>query len=269
MRQLPPSRCGVLAFFGLTFAFSWSFWLPLTTIDSDFSILGYLALGVGAAGPSLAGVICTAWSSGRTGLHDLFKSIFHLRTPVHWYVLASTLPIIIALAAMAIHRVSTGLDTSFYPNAALVALVPVWLILGLATGPIQEELGWRGYALPRLLDRLSSLQASLLLGTVWAIWHLPLYAIKSEKLERAPLIIFLISVVALAVHYTWLWKKTSQNLFIALIFHSSINIAAFLLLSNGEDRSPFIVATGLTVILAVFVGIDLKRGDAHANGRQH
>ena len=133
---------------------------------------------------------------------------------------------------------------------------------------MQEELGWRGYALPRLLNRWSGVQASLLLGTVWATWHLPLYAIGGEDAERAPLAIFMVSVVALAVLYTWLWRETSGSLLIVLVFHSATNAAASLLLTDaGDDHGPLMIATVLTVALSFAAGIALKRGGTRAGRR--
>lgn len=122
---------------------------------------------------------------------------------------------------------------------------------GLFIGPLQEELGWRGFALPRLLDRWSSRRASLVLGVAWACWHLPLYAIDAGGQERAPLAAFLISVVAMSVLYTWFWAATSGSLLIALLLHSATNTAAVVLLKDARsDFGPVIVATVLTVVLA-------------------
>ncbi len=141
-----------------------------------------------------------------------------------------------------------------------ILLVPVALMAGLFIGPLQEELGWRGFALPRLLDRWSSLRASLVLGVAWACWHLPLYAMDAGDQERVPLAVFLISVVSLSVLYTWFWVATGGSLLIALFLHSATNTAAVVLLKDARsDFGPVIVATLATGVLAAVAAQHLAR----------
>jgi membrane protease YdiL (CAAX protease family) len=126
---------------------------------------------------------------------------------------------------------------------------------------LQEELGWRGYALPRLIDRWSSVSAALGLGVAWACWHLPLYALDAGDQERAPLAAFLISVVALSVVYTWFWTVTGGSLLVALLLHSSTNAAGVILLRDARsDFGPSILATCLIVSLALAAARHLRAG---------
>lgn len=98
-----------------------------------------------------------------------------------------------------------------------------------------------------------------MLGVAWACWHLPLYAIAAGGQERAPLAAFLISVVALSVLYTWFWTVTSGSLVVALLLHSSTNAAAVILLRDARsDFGPSILATFLTVSLAVAAARNLR-----------
>ena len=238
-------------FFLLAFAFSWSVWLPMAVLAGEPSALGNLAVGLAAAGPSVAGVVCTARDEGRRGVRRLFDSLFEWHVAAKWYLLSLGGPIAVALLAVAVHRFVVGGDVQFRLEMSTIALVPAALIAGLFIGSLQEELGWRGYALPRLIDCWGAVPASLVLGAAWACWHVPLYAIAAGGPERAPLAVFLISVVALSILYTWFWLSTGGSLLIALLLHSATNVAGVLLLRHARsDFGPLIIATGLTVALA-------------------
>ena len=247
-------------FFLLTFAFSWSLWVPIVVIGAEPSALLAIAVGVGAAGPSFAGLLCTARDEGWAGVRRVLRSLVDWRVGARWYALALGCPIAVALVAVAIHRLVVGNDAEFRVETSTILLVPIGLMGGLFIGPLQEELGWRGFALSRLLDRWSSLRASLVLGVAWACWHLPLYAMDAGGQERAPLAVFLASVVALSVLYTWFWVVTGGSLLIALLLHSATNTGAVVLLKDARsDFGPVIVATVLTVVLAAVAARHLGR----------
>ncbi len=247
-------------FYIWSYAFSWSIWLPAAAMDGEPSALRNLAVGVAAAGPSLAGVACTGIDEGWAGVRRLFRSLLQWRVAAKWYALSLAGPIAVALMAVGVHRLLVGDDAEFRLQATTILLVPVALVVTLFIGPLQEELGWRGYALPRLLRRRSSVRASLVLGVAWACWHLPLYAIDADGQERAPLALFLASVVALSIVYTWLWLSTGGSLLLALLLHSAINVAGVLLLRDaGSDFGPVAVATVFTIALAAVAARHLRQ----------
>jgi len=168
-----------------------------------------------------------------------------------WYVLSLGGPLVVALAAVALHRIVIGADAGFRLELSTVALIPPALIAGLLMGSLQEELGWRGFALPRLLRRWGRVRAALVLGVAWACWHVPLYAIEAGGQDRIPLPVFLVSVVGLSVLYTWFWVLSGGRLLVALLLHSATNVAGVLLLKDARsDFGPVIVATAFTIALA-------------------
>lgn len=249
-------------FFISVFAFSWSIWIPVAVASGTPGPLHDVAIGIGAAGPSLAGVACTARAEGRRGLRRLFGSLLSWRLGIRWYLLSLGGPIAVALVAVALHRVVAGGEVGFRLPANTILLVPPALVVGLLLGPLQEELGWRGFALPHLLERWTSVRASVVLGGVWAGWHLPLYALVGDAQPRPPLWLFLVSVVALSFIYTWFWTRTGGRLLVAVLLHSATNVAAVLLLRDaGSDFGPVVISTALTVLLAGAAAGDLRRGD--------
>lgn len=245
----------------LAYTLSWSVWVPVAFAGDDLSALHHLAIGIGAAGPSLAGVICTAKDEGRTGARVCSRRLVRWRLAARWYALCLVGPLAVALTAVALHRLVVGGDAKFHLEMATLVLTPPFLVVGLFIGPLQVELGLGGYALPRLIERWSSVRAALVLGVAWACWHLPLYAIAAGGQERAPLAAFLISVVALSVLYTWFWTATSGSLVVALLLHSSTNAAAVILLRDARSAfGPSILATFLTVSLALAAACQLRAG---------
>src|SRR5437016_5768189 len=127
-------------------------------------------------------------------------------------------------AAMALHVVLGGQP----PDAALligslpgvlITLVPVFLLFG----PLGEEFGWRGYALPRLQARSGALAASLLLGLAWAAWHAPLFFDPTSTYAHLPPLVFIARMMGLSVLFTWLINRTGGSLLFPLVAHTVIN----------------------------------------------
>ena len=133
-----------VVFFLVAFTFSWAMWLAVAAVAGELTLLHQLAVGVAAAGPSLAGVLCTARDEGRRGVRRLFASLLHWRMAARWYALSLGGPLVLALAAAALHRMAIGADARFRLEASTVALIFPALVAGLLIGSIQEELGWRG-----------------------------------------------------------------------------------------------------------------------------
>ena len=253
-RAVRPLRLYLL----LAFGWSWAIWIPIAVLVGDLSALHYALVAVGAAGPSLAGVLCTAREEGRPGVRRLVASVLAWRLPARWYALAVGGPLSVALLSVAIYQLAVGDDIFSELKATTVLLLPVALVAAVFAGSLQEELGWRGYALRRLLDRCSAITAALLVGVAWAPWHLPLYGMADGQ-ERMPLAIFLVSVVALSLIYTWLWLVTGGSLLIAVVLHSSTNVASVLLAAEAQaDLGPYVMAAAATVLLAALVGMRLK-----------
>ena len=256
-------------FFVLTFVFSWSIWAAVAAASGSLTVLHHVAIGVAAAGPSLAGLLCTARVEGRLGVRNLFDSLLRWRVAPRWYVLSLGGPIAVALAAVALHRLVGGDDAQFGLRGSTILLIPPALVVGLFLGPLQEELGWRGFALRRMLERWTSIRASIVLGGVWACWHLPLYVVLPGNEARAPLPAFVVAVVALSFVYTWFWVATNGSLLVAVLLHSATNTAGAVLLRDADsDFGPLVLATVLTVALAAAAAWRLSRADPAAKGRR-
>jgi membrane protease YdiL (CAAX protease family) len=217
----------LLMFFALAFALSWWPWPLLLLNPASVPLLPW--------GPLGAALIAAAVAGGRRGLRDLLRGAVRWRVGARWYAAALLLPAASTALAAALN-VLLGADA---PRAAdfgdwytfpLVLLVTLFL-----KGPLTEEVAWRGFALPRLLDRLPPAAASVLLGVVWASWHLPLLV--SDPSAQRPPLQFAVSTVAMSVLFTWLYLRTRGSVLLAALMHAMFNsLAPFVFpLFRGAD----------------------------------
>jgi membrane protease YdiL (CAAX protease family) len=116
------------------------------------------------------------------------------------------------------------------------AETPIWqkllilfFVFTLGFDGLGEEIGWRGFALPRLLEHRSPLLSSLILGALWAVWHFPFALTKGTFLSEVPLHWFFLNLLALSIVYTWIFINTKGSLLPALLFHAAGNVTSNLL----------------------------------------
>lgn len=216
------------AFFVLAYALSW--WpVPLGAFLPP--------------GPLFAALVDTAVVDGRSGLRGLRRRLLRWRVGWRWYAVALGLPLAVVLAAITLNL---GLGA---PASALDDLDP-WYVLVLVfavrlinplDGPLGEEPGWRGFALPRLQDGRSPLHASLILGLLVAGWHLPLVFLPGEEL--AP--VLLLATVAVTFVYTWIFNHTGGSVFMTLVAHAAegtITLGGLGFVAADESRVTWLYA---------------------------
>jgi uncharacterized protein len=196
-----------------------------------FGLLGRsaaLTVPVITFGPTVAALVMTAALQGRPGLTRLWARMRAWRVGSRWYGAALLL---IPLFYLVGTVVLPGALASYAPES-LVVLVITWIIVltlgGVIGGPLGEEPGWRGFALPRLQAQLGPLGGTLLLGFVWAGWHFPQFlmpewADQNGGLSVATLAIFVATVLSVAVILTWIFNHTGGSVLLAMVAHSSVN----------------------------------------------
>ncbi len=232
-------RHPLLAFFLLTFVFSWAVWMPLAAPGlSRFSISPRQAQMLGAFAPSLAALIVTAATGGVRALQALFGRLLIWRVGAAWYVAALLLPAGISLLTTALYTMFGG-DAPNYAEPPLAqAALPkalagwnVWLTLPpvffqhlLFGTSLSEELAWRGFALPRLQQRHSALAASAWIGVLWALWVLPLYWGYYSAQGGAPVALALLGILPGQVLATWLFNNAKGSLLVLLLFNTALKV---------------------------------------------
>ena len=164
------STNSLIWYFVLAFGFSWLFWLwPVLAsrgvLSLPISNMGWVLIG--AHGPLFASVVLTSRSGGWTAVRQLIRSGFDLRMKLGWWLAIILIPFALAGFAVWINVALNGyqLDTTLLSQPGMI--VPMFLFMFFLGGSFQEEFGWRGYALPRLLLTLNPLTAALVLGIIW------------------------------------------------------------------------------------------------------
>lgn len=226
-------------FFVAVFAWSWSFWIAVAGLGiSVQSTAGVVLELIGLAGPMFGGIVFTYLTQDRAGRRDYWaRMIDPRRIPPRWYAVIFLFAPALWAVAVLLERASGGglmlaqIARTLTPYVASpAAIIP--LVFGtLVYGPIPEEPGWRGYVLDRLQERRSALAASLILGAVWALYHLPLFYMKDsfhagQGAWSAWFWLFAAQVVASAVVFTWIFNNTRRSTLGAILFHFMLNLTA-------------------------------------------
>ncbi len=242
----------LLKFFSLTYAVTWAFWIAAAAFSGSASVgaltgIGQLLFLPGTIAPSLVALGLTARADGRAGTHALLRRIFESQVAARWYLFAIGYMVAIKLTVALAHRAITG----SWPRFGDVGW---YLIVGaiVISTPVQagEEIGWRGYALPRLAARLGYARSSVLLGLIWACWHLPLFFIPGTDTFGQSFPTWALGVIALSVAITWLYAHTKGSLLLVMLMHSAVNQTLGIVPSAvANAANPFALSPSLVAWL--------------------
>lgn len=246
----PPETRSLAAFFGLTFLLSWGLWIPMIFLGREIPVL---RMG-GTFGPLAAAMIVTMRKEGRTGVIGLLKPFGIWRVNILWYAFALFGTALTVFTALGLYQAGGGHRLVFNNPHQAYLVIPVLLYV-LFTSVLGEETGWRGFALPRLQQRLGLLRASLILGLIWGLWHIPLFRIAGNFHHHIPLGLFILQDVALAVVMTWIYNNTRGSLLLIHLFHAASNttlgVLPVLPMDTGGDLRPLFLTFGLLIVLAL------------------
>ena len=255
-----PSRTTTIAFplkfVLIAFAFTWAFWL-LATLEARglISSLPVPALFLGAFGPMVAAVVLTAQESGRAGLRSLLSRVVRWRVAPVWYAVAILGPFVLTLGTMALHVVFGGRPPDL---SAMIGVLPTVLALTvymLVQVGIGEEIGWRGYALPKLQTGYSALTSSVILGVIWALWHLPVFFNPATSYSNTPFLVFLVFLIPFAILYTWVFNSTGGSVLMAMILHAVTNASTGPLLRAIPEAATVFSNTGVYLVQAALLWV--------------
>ena len=249
----------LLWFFIMTYVITWGlvavyFLFPhsIGHIAGEMSVTNPVFI-LAVWGPTFAAMIVSWISSGRGSVIELLKSFIPARTGIIWYLLVIFL---IPVFGILIHLVTNtpfkihSMSTHEFLTLALVLII---------TGPLGEELGWRGFALPRLLRRHSAFIASLVVGIIWGVWHLPSFFTPGLPQAGLQIPLFLITAIAIAIICTWIYLHTGRRIFHCVLLHLSVNITAMFV---GLELKY------MTLMQVCFAGLLLLRYGWHLGAKE-
>ncbi|WP_255194978.1 type II CAAX endopeptidase family protein [Halorarius litoreus] len=244
---------GIAVFLALTFGFSWAVWLPAALEAQGVVGSAPTLPNVGAFGPTVAAFVLAAYAGGVGGAVRLAKRAVTLDYPKRWLLVAVGLPLVVVGSGLAV-AVATDTRPSF-PWAGNPGLLPLaYVFVFLLGGPVQEEFGWRGYLLDALQDRGGATVAGVVVGLVWALWHVPLFFIPSETIYyESSFVGFAVSITLLSVLMTWVYNNTGGSLLPMLLMHATWNWAQgmFPVLESDPGSLAFVLVQAALVVVVV------------------
>lgn len=257
---------GLIAYFVIAFTFTWSLHFAIRLLDVPFALdlsnPGMSLYLAGLGGPLLAAVVVSGLASGSKGIRSLLAAGLKWRFPLRWYLAAIlTLPGINLLNIAVFHN-RLPEDFAWFVVVPMLILGQVWVV-------IAEEYGWRGYALPRLQGIFGSLGATLILGPVWALWHLPMFFVEGspQYSDNVPLALTFYAVIIFffSLILTMLYNRTGGSVLACMLFHASLNIAAFTIRVPPDVKITMILVAATALISIWFMDRPLF-GKAKAPG---
>ena len=227
------NRYQIIIFFVLTFVLSWFPWYA------------GIAPEVMTMGPSIAAFIVVLILGGWRGFVDLLRPFGRWRASLGIWVLAIFGPGILYLLGLGVNVLMDGEAPPFIMIREELNLLPLYLVMVVLmpwNGPVGEEFGWRGYALPKLQNKYGPLIASLVIGTIWGIWHLPSFFAPqgvvgaiAAAIGMVFIIPYTLGTIANSIFMTWVYNKSKASALIAgIIWHAAINFWAPVLLSDSS-----------------------------------
>lgn len=280
-------RYQLTAYFVLTYLVSWAFLIPSywALLNAGWAQggldevppLAFVGL-IGAFGPTLAALFLSWHQDGRDGVRTLLKRLFVWRVQIVWYLFALLAPTLLFLIALLASRLA-----GFSPGPIFLQNVVVMVVSAIAItlpfGPIPEEIGWRGFALPRLLHRHGPIRASLLLGFFWTLWHVPAFfvpgvAIPSEfSVTPLTILLFLLNNTTLCLIFTGLYLRTRGSVLLAILLHAGSNASSNIIYALFPKASLTMGAMelvyGVNIALMGLLGLAMLIGRRGAVGTRY
>lgn len=270
-------RCVVL-FTVLAVGFSVIYWalvsfakeglLPFAMGPLDVSLARHSLVGTSLSlllrvfGPGIAAMISLYYFYGSVGLQQLWRSVTKWRFPAWLYAFAFIGPLIASGIVVGI-AYPLGLIRLSPDHVHVLRFVLLFPLMLVFDGPLGEELGWRGLLLPQLLKTMSPIGATIIVGVIWFVWHVPLYLADGRDFHAFP---YFINVVATSFIFTWFYLKSGYSTFMAILLHATTNFSLFLVIrsfniSNTTTLS-YINDTVIAIVAALVLVYFLGRSEA-------
>jgi membrane protease YdiL (CAAX protease family) len=248
----------LVIYFVLTYTISWAFMLPVALSAQGLisQNVPYALYYLGSFGPALSAIIVTGATQGRLGLRSLLSRLWKWRVGWRYYAFAVLGPIGLFAVAVLANRVIAGAwpdlsllgQIDYLPYLGIPGVLGVWFL----TYGLGEETGWRGFALPHLQRTRPAASAALLLGVLWAGWHLPAFFFRDTYMEMGlpGFAMFVVSICFASVVFAWLYNSTGGSLLLVILFHVFFN---WLSVSEAGGQFVAILMSAPMIAWAIFV----------------
>jgi membrane protease YdiL (CAAX protease family) len=273
-------RHPLAAFFVLAYAGSWVMWSPWVLSQSGVGVLPYeLPSAVIAAmkqlgflaGPFTAAYVMTRIDEGCDGTRLFWARLLRWRVHSLWYVLALlVLPVAMRIGYLLDPETRSALGVI---NPTVVGVLAGTFLISVLGGPVQEEPGWRGFALPRLQQRQHPMSAALVLGVIHCFWHAPLWLTDewaTARQDPSQYLAYLMLVVTMSFVMSWLANGTRGSMLLVILGHTSVNWSITLTGGNAVRLWPAAIGLGVLALITIAItrgqlGYDPRRPPAAGN----
>jgi membrane protease YdiL (CAAX protease family) len=262
----------LISFFFMAFIISWLLWIPLmyghfvlgwtswegNSWNNYKTMLGLL----GSLGPAISALIMTYVLKGKTEVKLLLKRVLQWKVNIvwwliglySWWLLCSLLSLVLNISD--INKITFTFLISLINIPAMIFVLQLPLLVGM----FGEEVGWRGFALPELLDRFNPVAASLILALPWIFWHTPLAVFQEWRGNTSLLDFFLnyfLLIVPLTLIFTWFFQKTKGSLLLIILLHKSFNLTfnAYRIALGMSERSGEVLREWSIAALWLVAGV--------------
>jgi membrane protease YdiL (CAAX protease family) len=239
----------------LTYIVSWLLWIASAAISRwDLSQpSGLVALSgplylLGVFAPALVALVLTVRADGRAAVASLLHRTLVWSVGARWYLFAVGYFAAIKLAVAIVHHVITNEWPGFSQTPWFVMLLAI-----VVSAPVQagEEIGWRGYLLPRLSTRVGLPVASIMVGAIWGCWHMPFFLIAGTDKSGQSFPAYVLGVMALSVAMAWLYWRTQGSLLLTMLMHAAVNNTNLVPTPLSTSANPFVLRASLVEWLTV------------------
>src|SRR5215203_5832202 len=249
-------RHPIIAFFVLTYVLTWIIESPLVFLtDSVTATQGLVLVILASNVPSVMAIVLTAMVFGRGALRKLLGRLLIWRVNPLWYLVVVLVPVALTAGVLPLNALLGGPALSLgMPLVGAAVFLAFSIFPGSALG---EEIGWRGYVLPRLQTRMSALSASLFLAPIWALWHLPLWLTGDPVKTPTFYVPFFLAVFPLSILLTSVYNSTGGSLLMVVLLHATANFPVTMVIDELGTRAtvPVLLYWGLMAVAAIVVVI--------------
>lgn len=228
------------------------FWVGLVAIEQRIEWV----MIFGTYGPAAIALILVAREAGLRRIAKLLRRYLIWRVNILWYLFSLIGTAAAAWAALTLHR-QLGGEIIYQNDPEHWYLIIPGFIYIFIFSVLGEEIGWRGYVLPRLQARFSALTASVILGVIWSLWHLPLLWMSGSAHQTIPLPLYILQSVAFSIILTWVYNGTGGSLLLVHLLHTASNLTVGVLpilpIDTGGDTRTLGLLVGIIWIVALMI----------------
>lgn len=247
-------------FLAITFILTWAIWL-LALSKLNLKISSETLILIGTWTPSCVGLFVAYKSNGINGLIKLIKSMFDIRISMKWYLfIFGVMPAIMTIAYVYLSLSGSAIPKSEF---SLYAFPLVFMYIMFLMGPLGEEAGWRGFFFKKMISKYTPFYASIVVGLIWSLWHLPLFFMESTiqaKLANDYNFTlafggYIIYTMMITLHISIVYINTKGNILAVILFHTMANASLGmmpLILSKSGAITVLVVMFNVTVILIAY-----------------